>query len=391
MSLEHYLTLAQYDQGLQSLAYGHTSHAGVQHEQGELAQTLHAWWLFKTRQSCSERQQKTWPHMLRQQWQGWQYYYAGAYVLAHDHFMRAWHDTEREHSLLLSLDTALGFAKVYTRTGHWYAAHTWLLWYLKHARQQQDMFAVVQGYGALGELFLRAGHSQAAMACLNTAFHLLPAGSGQQAKQLNYLASALMRHQEWLRAESLLQHSVHIARDHWRLSGHAAVADSLWHALMRLQFLRWQQPACGIAEDICIQYAALIDHLPHDRATVAQGFLYVGQALTAIKNKHTAQVDVALQQAAQRLSSAYPVERAWVARLQQHHGRGSTTQAEQHQHIEHALAQIEVQPCVAPQVQCVLDQTWQHYVLPQKSVFAQWLRQPAHEETDQQAWTWFFI
>lgn len=391
MSLQQYLTLAQYDQSLQSLAYGNTPQAQMPHEKGELAQTLHAWWRFKTRQPCSEQQQAAWPHMLRQQWQGWQHYYMGAYVLAHAHFMQAWHDPEREQSLLLSLDTALGFAKVYTRTGHWSAAHKWLLWYLHHARQQQDMFAVVQGYGALGELFLRADHGQAAMACLNTAFHLLPIGSGQQAKQLNYLASALMRHQEWMRAEGLLQHGLNIAQDQWRLSGQGAVADSLWHALMRLQFLRYQQPTSDTSDDICAQYAELIDQLPRDRAKVAQGFLYIGQALTAIKNRQTAHIEHALQQAAQRLGSAYPVERAWVARLQQNHSCCPTIQSEQHKRIASALAQITLQPCVAPPVHCVLDQTWQHYVLPENSVFAQWLRQPVDAETDQNAWKLFFI
>ena len=86
---------------------------------------------------------------------GWQAYYQNDYLLAHQYFTNAIQQADWQQFLP---DTALGLAKVYTRTGHWHTARNWCLYYLNIARQALYHFDIAKGYGALAEIFLRANY-----------------------------------------------------------------------------------------------------------------------------------------------------------------------------------------------------------------------------------------
>lgn len=209
-------------------------------------------------------------------WDGWLRYGRGEVPQALARFDHAWHtlwQPQPEHWCPDLASAALGVGKCLTRTGHWHAARGWLLAALAVARRVHDETACVQGYGALGELLLRGEHLGPAFACLNTAYHLLPAGSGQRARQLNYLGSALHRMGQPLRAESLLMTSLHSARDR-------GDRDSQWHALARLQRLALDKAA---PFDVVLAWPALLPpEAPPAKeaaaAAVALGHLSLGRA-----------------------------------------------------------------------------------------------------------------
>ena len=64
---------------------------------------------------------------------GWQHYMQGQYLQAYHDFLCSLEEVEWKE---LSADTALGVAKIYTRTGHWQFAKKWLLYYLFLAFQK---------------------------------------------------------------------------------------------------------------------------------------------------------------------------------------------------------------------------------------------------------------
>lgn len=90
-----------------------------------------------------------------------------------------------------ALDSSLGMAKAYTRTGHWQLAKAWCLYYLALARRFLCHFDVAKGYGALAEIFLRANTPKEALGRFQMAYHFMPLQSGQKARQYNFMASAL--------------------------------------------------------------------------------------------------------------------------------------------------------------------------------------------------------
>lgn len=170
-------------------------------------------------------------------------------------------------------DAALGLAKIYTRTGHWETSRRWVLQALHHARHGNRTYDMVRCYGALGELLLRGNAPEAALFCLDTSYNLMPSGAGQRARQLNYLASALMRlpaPRDIQTAETLLMQSYYLALDQNDRS-------SAVHTLARLQFLEIQR---GNNHDIVdkASYARLAD-LPRE---IPGGFLAQGRALAAL-------------------------------------------------------------------------------------------------------------
>lgn len=166
---------------------------------------------------------------------GWHAYYQHDYAAAHECFLQAIQKDNWQH---YALNSALGLAKVYTRTGHWQSARDWCLYYLSLARQHSYHFDIAKGYGALAEIFLRVSYANEALACFQTAYHLMPLGQGQQAKQYNFMASALLRNKEILRAEVLLHTSRQISRNIIELEPNNQDAlASLCHSTMRFHYL----------------------------------------------------------------------------------------------------------------------------------------------------------
>ena len=320
-----------------------------------------------------ERMERMAPH-LRQQSTGWRLYYQGDYHRAAEQFQLAWPAVlPRLHDSHDAIDLALGFGKVYTRTGHWSQARDWILLSLALARARHHLFAVTEGYGALGELLLRAGHAKAAQACMSSAYQLLPPGSGQQAKQLNYLASALMRNGAFLRAESLLMTALHMAHDQ-------GDSDSVWHALARLQFLQLQTENGG--HDVMQGMAA---YLPETRTPVACGLLQIGRALWLVRQGNPDQAAPCLDQALSDLGLQLPLERLWAQRLR-------CALLGQPYSAETALHRwADTVPVSPPALTHVMDRTWAELPLESDNGFACLLQPLGPLTQEAQARTAFFI
>ena len=359
--------LAQQDYHLQSLMQGHHGKAAgwALQQQDERLMSLQAWLGPYLKLPPHDAWLMALPAAYCQGWQGWRAYYAGHLTAAADWLHQAFEAcTAAPQDQQLKVESALGLGKVYTRTGHWQAGRAWLLHSLDLARRADRQFDIMRGYGALAELLLRAGHVQAAHACMSTAYHLLPAGKGQQAKQLNYLATALMRSRANLRAESLLMTALYMAKD-------AGDQESRLHALARLQFLRWDTQGADQG-DILEELGEQPEHdMPEPpSAPAASGFLKVGRALRALSPSCS---DImleagiqALHQAHEAFGSALPMEQAWAQRLACAHGSdGYVTPPE----VARCLALESLDP---PATVAVLDLTWQQLPMPERNGF-HWL------------------
>lgn len=313
------------------------------------------WLRIYLRQDLTAQVEAELPDHYAEQWRGWRAYYRGDYVQASQHFMLAW-DAISQLGLAGQADIALGLGKVYTRTGHWEAARGWLLHSLAIGRQQNRLFDVVQGYGALGELLLRAGHPQAAYSCLSIAYHSLPPGSGQRSRQLNYLASALLHCGELLRAESLLMTSIHLAHD-------SHDADSVWHALARLQFLRLEDGVNHIADldDVTVSLQAYVPTSKYN--PIALGFLYMGQALMAYQGKRPAEALAKIQLAKPLFGVQFPYEHAWALQWEAFlTDKPIDADATILKLLKHSTVS-------APSGHVVLDMSWQRLPLPAENGF----------------------
>ena len=368
----------RYEQHLQWLFQGHQqmSRQWLQ-TQADTDPALAAWLSLRLRVALPPAQLQALPPHSRHQLSGWQLYYQGQYPQAAEQFALAWPLAQQHPDSISPMDVALGLGKVYTRTGDWSLARDWMLHSLALARAQQRLFAVTEGYGALGELFLRAGQAQAAQACMANAYQLLPPGSGQQAKQLNYLASALLRNGALLRAESLLMTALHMAAAQ-------EDADSLWHALARLQFVRLQSSTTAAAGVDVMQ--GLDSYQPARKTPVACGFFHIGQALWLARQQQTGQAAQSLQQALQHLGPQLPLERIWAQRLY-------CALLGQPYTPDPALLQrwapvLQLAPDTRPSV---LDHTWQVLPLPAGNGFARLLQPLGTLDEEAQARTAFFI
>ena len=367
--------MARHEQHLQWLFHGH-QHLSRQwlQKQADSDPEFADWLALRLRMPRPpERMELMAPH-LRQLLTGWRLYYQGDYHRAVEQFQLAWPAVlsgQRDSSC--AIDLALGFGKVYTRSGHWSQAREWILHSLALARTQHRLFAVTEGYGALGELLLRAGHAKAAQACMSSAYQLLPPGSGQQTKQLNYLASALMRNGANLRAESLLMTALHMAHDQ-------GDSDSVWHALARLQFLQLQTENSG--HDVMQSMAV---YLPETRTPVACGLLQIGLALWRVRQGHPDEAVLCLQQALADLGPLLPLERLWAQRLH-------SALLGQPYSAEAALYRwAAIKPVSPPAMTHVMDRTWADLPLAASNGFA-CLQQPLGSlEQEAQARTAFFI
>lgn len=297
------------------------------------------------------------PEATLQLWQGWLLHDAGQMAAAQPLFLQAWQALEA--GTPEQAEAALGLGKTHTRSGHWAQARGWLLSALALARRTGDDALCCKAYGALGELLLRAGHAAAGFACLNTAYHLLPAGSGQRARQLNYLGSALRRLGEPLRAESVLMTSLQMARD-------LDDAASQWHALARLQFVALGLPVgTGMA-------ASLQTYVPADATpapAVARGFWRLGCGRAALRSGRGLTESLGLfEQAAQCFDAdRLPMEHAWAARWCSHLS-GDPAPWQRACQTAQALMQLPALP--APAADGVIDESFARLALPETNGFA---------------------
>lgn len=352
--------LALHDYHLQSLVHGHHDEAlRWIHTPTSDAPTLLNWLALHLNLPMSAAQLESMPWPYRCAWHGWNHYYSGKLPSAANTLHEAFESLEnRPENQQMLCSTALGLGKVYTRTGHWQAARAWLLYALNVGRNADRQFDILRGYGALGELFLRASHIKAAHACISTSYHLLPPGKGQQAKQLNYLATTLMRSQAHLRSESLLMSARFMASD-------SHDQDSRLHALARLQFLRWDKYGADNGHIL----DELAETLPTHPTPVATGFLFLGQALRAwplTATADSATVVQSLKHAREYFGSALPMEQAW-ADLLRHQLEGKA-----YEPCAIVRDCLSLHPHLPPPDTVVLDKTWQHLPLLTENGFA-WL------------------
>lgn len=296
--------LALQDQHLHYLALGlhGPGRKWLSEHDSELAPELAARLAFQLKTEPSDAQLAASGTAHSAAWQGWLALYQGQFMQAEQQLALAWQTPgDVSDDAMLRCDIALGLGRLYTRSGHWQTARNWLLTGMRLARQHNRQFDIVRCYGALGELLLRAGHSRSAQLCLSAAYNLLPPGGGQRPRQLNYMASALMRNGDMYKAESLLMTSLFMAVDE---GDH----ESLWHSLARLQILHLRKPECGHAD----ARQALQSDLPAP-VSVATAMYYLARA-ALLQKSDIAGARSALQTAINLTEAGFPVEHAWAKR-----------------------------------------------------------------------------
>lgn len=264
-----------------------------------VADYIKAWALAKVYdQSLSESNKKLLNETLLNQFLGWQRYFSGDYYDSHEFFVSAYQANNVD-----SYSAGLGLAKVYTRLGYWDAAKQWLLYELPTARQHNDLFMQAQCYGALGEVFLRAGHAKLAYECFGYAFYVLPKGSSQRERQYNYQASALMRTGNLEQAEQCLMSALYLAD--------GKQIDSVWHSMARLQFLWLQQNRNEYVRDY---YSSFLKQKPNVR--IAEGFLNMAEVFLAEKQKNIVKA-IGFAEQALVCFERFPIEKIWSQKINQ--------------------------------------------------------------------------
>jgi len=314
---------------------------------------------------------------------GWQAYYQHDYLIAHAYFVQA---IENQDWQKFALNSALGLAKVYTRTGHWLAARDWCLYYLSVARQQSYHFEVAKGYGALAEIFLRASYANEALACFQTAYHLMPLGQGQQSRQYNFMASALMRNKEALRAEVLLHTSRQISRNILEIDPENQEAlASLCHSTMRfyylnsLQFDGYEPAAINTADE------RLMARIDVNNALIAAplGLLQVAKGIACLPQDMTKAASH-FAQAMRQFTPALVTEYQWAERLNASCLAGAASVDNK------ALKELfSLQAIAPPTIDIVLDQTWQKVPLDNQGFLPLLNAKTPTQLAD--LWTLFFI
>lgn len=314
---------------------------------------------------------------------GWGAYYRNEYLLAHDYFKQS---ILQEGWQEYSLNSALGLAKVYTRTGHWASARDWCLYYLTLARQHSNHFEVAKGYGALAEVFLRASCANEALACFQTAYHLMPLGQGQRAKQYNFMASALLRNKEMLRAEVLLHTSRQVSRNVLEKdpTNQDALA-SFCHSIMRFYYLNLLQSEGDALSVINQDDEALMAQVTESNqlAVVPLGLLQVAKGIGNLK-KDLPQAKAHFEQAMKYFGPTLIMEYHWASRL-----KNSCTHEKTKQDTTELEKIFALQPMLAPVFDTVLDTTWQKVQLSNQG-FLPLIK--AHTSAELlELWTLFFI
>lgn len=290
----------------------------------------------------------------------WRAYFSGEYIEASNGFKLSLTHQDWES---LAYDSALGMAKVYTRSGHWELAKQWTLYYLVLARKLRDDYGLVKGYGALAEIFLRADRSKEALACFQIANQMMPSGQGQLDKQYNFIASALTRNGEYLRAETLLRNSMKLSKDKMsRNADNVAAKVSFLHSCSRLCYLKLSQgKPLGINEDV----QRLLNEVNVHGAKIPAGFIRVAQMIEATHNNDKSAAMLYLTQAADLFAQSAPVELQWVNRLQQQLALGMDEQATSNVSQSSDIAQqlMAIEALSAPEHNLTVDLTWNHVTL----------------------------
>lgn len=315
--------------------------------------------------------------------QGWTAYYQHDYLQAHQHFIQAVQQDSWQH---YALNSALGLAKVYTRTGHWQAARDWCLYYLSVARQESYHFEVAKGYGALAEIFLRASYANEALACFQTAYHLMPLGQGQQAKQYNFMASALLRNKEALRAEVLLHTSRQISRNLLDLDPQNKDAQaSLCHSTLRFYYLNISKLECDQTAEINIDDAQLMAQISESNSLTRAplGLLEVAKGIACLA-KNVAQAQTHFAQAMQYFGPKLVMEYQWAARL-----HASCIAPATDQGIAEMTQLFALHPIQPPVFTVIADATWQKVPLNNQGFLPLTTAQSAEQLAA--LWVLFFI
>lgn len=248
---------------------------------------------------------------------GWQKFYQHDYLASHDLFIKAYGLDDWQQ---YAPEIALGFAKVYTRTGHWAAARAWCISYMQNARQNSNYFAMAKGYGALAEVFLRANHAKEALACFQMAYHLMPLQHSQKSRQYNFMASALIRHGEWLRAETLLNTSRQLSENSLNHdSNDMEAVASLLHSEMRLMFMALESGKSlpkfkPVLQEDCTPKGLQI--MPMAMSYVARGLFVLQDSSMSVEERKTLASEYLIKASIQ-LEDHAPIEQVWVIRLLQ--------------------------------------------------------------------------
>lgn len=312
-------------------------------------------WLNQLLLRSTTYDQASLPESVYQRCEGWRSYFQGRYVAAHSHFQNSISSKDwQQHAY----DAALGMAKVYTRSGHWQTAQQWALYYLSVARSLRDDFGLTKGYGALAEIYLRGNQPQAALACFQVSNQLMPLGQGQLDKQYNFIASALMRNDEGLRAETLLRNSIKMSTDKLNANPEDMSAKiSYLHSWSRLSYLYLAREQDLQLPD---RVKALLEELSHPVLYVPAGFVLAALGIQAIRaGKNNIAADC-LSSALSAFSHSAAMEYQWVLRLIEGlSGRLHSDFA----HHPNCQALLDIQPLAAPTMDVVVDRTWANVVL----------------------------
>lgn len=322
---------------------------------------------------------------------GWRCYFQHQYVQAFDHFAKALTEASWQQD---ATDTALGMAKVYTRTGHWQLAKSWCIYYLQLARKQLSHYDIAKGYGALAEVFLRAGRAKESLACFQLCYHLMPLGNAQQPRQYNFMASALSRNHENFRAQILLHTSKQLVSRVLDDPNKVSAKVSFYHSHMRLLYISllqddladsqasqqsisaFLQENLSLYDDVLAEYTHILQNNASPALRVPIGMMLVAFAYAHwISKKH---------QTTELLGKAFvcfdnmPVEKIWVYRLydairkQQEPVSASQQQTDvkhpfhQNNHdqlatqLTHFFDITQIQP---PTYQSVFDKSWDDITL----------------------------
>lgn len=330
--------------------FSHTDHFAEQAQDPSLALWLS--YLAKKQLPTDSIQQLPAPYA--DCWLAWLAYNKGELVQALELFIRSFNALDHQRDAALTIDVCLGLGRLYTRTGYFHTARNWLLYAGDLARQHDRLYDTVRSFGAMGDLFLRAGHNQQALLCLNTAHQLLPPGAGERSRQMNYQATALMRlgtPRDQATAEELLMQSFYLAQD-------TQDQTSMLHSLARLQFLYLDrnQPevdACQLLGfNNSTQPVTTLQHIP-------AGFLALGRSFSALLSNQPEQATSFAQQACQHLQQ-HPAEYYWARSLL------NFLQADNQQLPKLELPTLALHQ--APSGQSIINQQWQHIALDNQGI-----------------------
>lgn len=318
----------------------------LEQQSSDIQQQLKFWHQHLVQRFDDDNNDLNLPDMDKLRILGWQQFYQHQYEQALTFFEQT---LQAEHWQIYAIDTALGLAKVYTRTGHWALARDWCLYYLHLARKHLTAFDIAKGYGALAEIFLRANQPNEALACFQIAYHLMPLQHGQQARQYNFMASALMRNKEWLRAEVLLHTSQQMSKNQLKIDQtNPELLASRQHSEMRLAFLDYLQQKCP--RFFTDEHMLSMMEKPTGLQILPIGMLWIVKGLYDLRHGNQALANTAFIQAMLIFEHRMPMEYFLAKRLA---GQFNPDDAKRLQ------AMFEIKQLDVPHFINVVDSTWQ--------------------------------